>query len=158
MNIYRVIKNFILAVIICRKYKLAYKPFCTFNDSEYNYIFMHVKLNPFHPEFSSILFHEVGHHVHHKMVNYHTFFNKMPNSIKGIPWNDNQDYYKLIESESFASRFAMKTGRCDKYFLVNAFNTYAKLPFKQDKGLSGRSYFMDYIDCISKNTLRIINH
>lgn len=74
MNLYQAIKNFILAAIICRKYNLAYKPFCTFNDSEYNYIYRHIKLNPFHPEFSSILFHEVGHHVHDKMVDYNTFF------------------------------------------------------------------------------------
>lgn len=158
MTIVQAIKNFILAVIICRKYKLTYKPLCTFNNSEYNYIYRHIKLNPFHPEFISILFHEVGHHVHDKMVNYNIFFNIKPDSMKGVTYNDEQDYYKLMEAEAFASRFAMKTGRADKAFLVYAFNTYSQLPFKQDEGLSTRSYFMDYIDCISKNTVRIINH
>lgn len=157
MILYQAIKNFILAVVVCHKYGLAYKPFCSLDDGEYNYIHKHIKLNPFHPEFNSVLFHEVGHHVHHKLVNYNTFFNLKPDSVKVVSYDDEKDFHKLIESESFASRFAMKTGKADKDFLVRCFNTYTRMPFKPSLELNSKPVFTSYVDCISRNTLRITN-
>lgn len=34
MIIYQAIKNFILAIVVCHKYGLTYKPFCSFNNAE----------------------------------------------------------------------------------------------------------------------------
>jgi hypothetical protein len=157
MIIYQSIKNFILAWVVCRKYGLIYKPFCSFDSAEYNYIFRYIMLNPFHPEFNSILFHEVGHHVHDKLVNYNTFFDLTPDSMKVVTYNEEQDFHKLIEAEAFASRFAMKTGKANKSFLIWAFNTYTRMPFRPDFELSTKSHFTSYVDCVSKYTLRITN-
>ena len=157
MIIYQAIKNFILAMVICRKYGLAYKPFCLFDNAEYNYVFKHIQINPFHPEFNSILFHEVGHHVHDKLVNYNTFFNLTTDSMNVLTYNEEQDFHKLIEAESFASRFAMKTGRANKKFLMFAFNTYTRLPFKPSLELNSKPIFTNYVDCVSRYTFRITN-
>jgi hypothetical protein len=153
MNIYQAIKNFILAMVVCRKYGLAYKPFCLFINSEYDDVLKHIKVNPFHPEFNSILFHELGHHVHHKLVDYNNFFKLTSNNV--VVSEHDLDYHKLIVAESFASRFAMKTGKANKAFLMRAFNSYARIPFHLDSELSSKSWFMSYVDCVAKYSLRI---
>jgi hypothetical protein len=156
MNIYQAIKNFILAMVVCRKYGLTYKPFCLFVNSEYNDVLKHIKLNPFHPEFNSILFHEVGHHAHHKLVNYNTFFALKTNSDDVVIYNEDLNYHQLIVAEAFASRFAMKTGKANPAFLVMAFNSHARIPFHPKNELSSKSYFTSYVDCVAKHYLRII--
>lgn len=157
MILYQAIKNFILAIVVCRKYGLAYKPFCLFINSEYDDVLKHIKVNPFHTEFNSVLFHELGHHIHHKLVDYTTFFDVNPESAEGVLYDNFFDFHKILESEAFASRFALKTGRADKAILVKAFVTHAQYPFKVNRDLSTRPWFSRYIDCISRNTLRITN-
>lgn len=157
MILYQAIKNFILVKAICRKYRLRYKPFCGLNFGEYNYIHNFIQINPFNPEFESVLFHEVGHHIHNKIVNYHTFFELNPDSVKGVVYDVDQDFHKLLVAEAFASRFALKTGRADKAVLARSFITYTQYPFSIDPELSTRPWFARYVDCISRNSLRITN-
>lgn len=157
MSLYQAIKNFILALYVCKKYRLQYKPFCSLHHGEYNYIHRFIKVNPFNPNFESVLFHEVGHHVHHKLVNYDMFFDLNPVAIKSVTYNNNKDFHKLLEAESFASRFAMKTRRADKAMLVWAFNTYTRLPFALSHALPSQPHFSRYIDAVAKYTRRITN-
>lgn len=76
--------------------------------------------------------------------------------MKVVTYNEEQDFHKLIEAESFASRFAMKTGKANKSFLMWSFNTYARMPFRPDLELSTKSHFTSYVDCVAKYSIRII--
>lgn len=158
MIIYQAIINVLLALLVCHKYGLRYSPFCGVHIGEYDYVKKSVRTNPFSKDFKSIFFHEIGHHVHHKIVNYENFFKPSNILKKEITYKNRDDFYKVLESESFASRFAMKTGRADKSYLLWAFNTYAQEPFDPRLELNTMPFFTKYVDCVSKNTFRIINH
>jgi hypothetical protein len=158
MIIYQAIRNVLLALLVCHKYGLRYNPFCGVHIGKYDYVKKSVKTNPFNKDFKSIFFHEIGHHVHHKIVNYKTFFQISNIATRELTYKGGDDFYKVLESEAFASRFAMKTGRANKSYLLWAFNTYANMPFKPQLELVFQPYFTKYVDCVSKNTFRIANH
>ena len=117
------IKNLITGYKVCSKYSLKYIPFPMDTiEGYYNFIDGTVTVCPFHKDFQSILFHEIGHHVHHKLVNYHTYFNPVDTFVY-----NGMDFIKVMQSESFASRFAMKTKKSNIGFLMKCFNSYSSL-------------------------------
>lgn len=150
MNLIRVVKNIFLGKAVCKKYNLNLK-FSVKFDGKYNYITQTVTLDPFRNEFVSSLFHEIGHHVHHKLVDYNTFFNADENCHIQL---DYRDHYKVLEAESFASRFALKTKKANKSFLIKSFNTYTEEPFKY-LDLYDSFRFPNYIDAVYKFSKRI---
>lgn len=151
MNLIRVVKNIFLGKAVCKKHNLNFK-ISTNVDGQYNHITQTVTIDPFRDEFVSTLFHEIGHHVHHKLVDYNTFFNVDENCHIQL---DYLDHYKVLEAESFASRFALKTKRANKAFLIKSFNTYTKEPLKY-LDLYDSLRFPNYIDAIHKCSKRIM--
>lgn len=151
MNLIRVVKNIFLGKTVCKKYNLTFK-ISTKVDGLYDHNEKTITINPFRKEFVSTFFHEIGHHVHHTLVDYNTFFNVDENCHIEL---DYRDFYKVLEAEAFASRFALKTKQANKSYLIECFNTYTKEPLKYLE-LYSSFRFPKYIDAIHKCSKRIM--
>ncbi len=140
------IQNIIFSIIVCKKYNLKYHPFCPIGYGEYNFITHKVIVNPFDKDFLTIFLHEIGHHVHDKIVNYDRFLYDVT-SFKMVNC-DNRCAFKILEAEAFATRFAIKTGIVEKRFLLSAFYTYTSCLFSID--LSKYNLFSEAVDLVHK--------
>lgn len=151
----RLIKNIALVYFVCKKYKLKFIPiFHSDIDGVYRFSDRTIKAKIHHPEFVSIFLHELGHHIHHKIVNYDVFF-KVNENDWHIKLSCGKDHYKVIEAEAFASRFAMKTRKVNNSYLVTCFNTYVSMPFKKSYFHSSMKY-MQYIDHVYTQSKKIL--
>lgn len=156
LNPIRLIKNFFLARSLCKRYKLYYDPFCWKLDQGTIHSDLSILLNPFSPHFKSILFHEIGHAVHHKIVNYDDFFKSTSDSwLKRTKDDKLQDFEKVLIAEKFASRFAIKTKKVDNEYLIRCFNTYTAMFFYDSQHIEHSHLMSDYIKIIHKHYLSL---
>lgn len=131
INPIRVIKNYWLGVILCKRYNIKFSPWCLKLEKGTHFHNKSIIINPFSLNFFSIIYHEIGHAFHHKIVNYTNFFNTNDTTwITSGSGNQKRDYVRVLESEVFASRFALKTKKCDVAYLVKCFHTYTSMVFQ----------------------------
>lgn len=150
------IKNIVIARKVCRKYGLKYSVFDHYDGGSYHYLDKCISVNPFSKNFMSILMHEVGHHVHDKRAYYLSFLSvDRPENDNGTMRNkEDKDWYKVLYAEAYASRFAAKTKKADREYLVQCFNTYTKQGFSW-KRLGSTYHFSRYVDWVHKCTRMI---
>lgn len=128
----KILKDWMYAIKVCKKYNLVWNPYVKLGYGAYDWDSRSVHVNPFSKNFISIMMHEVGHHVHNVRVHLPAWL---------IPENSNElrysggdlggySIFKNLNAEALASRFAMKSGRGNKEFLVKAFHTYTASIFK----------------------------
>lgn len=155
-NPIRVIKNIILGNILCKRYKIKYNPFRWKLEEGTHFSGHSVLINPFSLNFKSILFHEIGHEVHHKLVNYGKFFQKNTKSwLHHSKDSSYRDFEKILIAERFASRFAIKTKKVDNEYLIRCFNTYTAIFFNDRQHIKNPDLMSDYIKIIHKHYLSL---
>lgn len=131
INPIRAIKNYWLGVVLCKRYNIKFSPWCLKLEKGTHFHNKSIIINPFSLNFVSIIYHEIGHAFHHKIVNYTNFFNTNDTTwITSGSGNQKRDYVRVLESEVFASRFALKTKKCDVAYLVKCFHTYTSMVFQ----------------------------
>lgn len=157
LNPVRVIKNYFLGLILCKRYKLKFVPWRLKLEKGTHFINKSIVINPFSLNFVSIIYHEIGHAVHHKIVNYNTFFNPNENSWITTGRGVNQrDFIKILESEAFANRFALKTKKCNTTYLIKCFNTYTSVVFQLNLHCTIPSCISSYTSIIHFYTGKLV--
>lgn len=151
-----IIKDWWYVIKVCMKYKIWWNPFCKLDHGNYTWNSC-IAVNPFDANLMTIFMHEVGHHVHHKRVNMPVFLEPMENELR---WGTNgslsgRSVYKVLDSEGIASRFAVRSGKVDKVYLLKAFNTYSAMIFRKMNNSVVVNEFSDIVDCVYKNIRRI---
>lgn len=127
----KLLKDWLYAVKVCKKYNLIWNPYVKLGYGAYDWDNNSVHVNPFSKDFITIFMHEVGHHVHHCKVNLPVWLKYQGNELRFSGGNmEGWSIYKNLQSEAIASRFAMKSGKADKNYLVSAFHTYTASIFK----------------------------
>lgn len=141
------------AFLVCRKYNLRWTPFKVFDRGHYNWATREVAVNPFSRNFLTIFMHEVGHHVHHKNVNYDKFLPSTKDSvlIQSAGW----DVFKNLEAEWCASRFAAKTGKANRASLTKYFNTYTGSIFNNSHKSVVSRQITNVVDASHRGWLKI---
>lgn len=139
--------EWIYAIRVCFKYKLMWIPR---GRGSYDFLEKVVYVSPFIDNFISTFLHEVGHHVDNTNKNYMKW---LRNYQKPYRKSNGFNIYRDLECEAFASRFALKTGRCNREFLLKAFNTYTANLFLNAPYLEGE--FTKIVDCVYRNSRRI---
>jgi len=143
--------QWIYAYKVCSKYNLKLRySFCK-GFGQYIWDDKIVSVDFFSNNFMSIFLHEVGHHVQHQKVNYSVYLKARP----GRPNISGTCVYKNLESEAFASRFAGKTGKCDRVFLLKCFNTYTASMLRKPYKLCEFGIFERMIDTIEQCSRKI---
>lgn len=154
----KLIKDWAYAANVCKKYNLTWNPYVKLGYGSYDWNTRTVYVNPFSVNFISIFMHEVGHHVHNVSVH-------LPMWL--IPENSHELRYscgylggysvlKVLDAEAKASRFAMKSGKGNKDFLVKAFHTYTSQIFRNTDKSCVVSLITTIVDSCYKNE-RLIN-
>jgi len=143
-------KDWVYAVKVCRKYGIQWE-WLTTSSGCYWFGCDKIEVNPFVSEFLSTFMHEVGHHVDHKKKNYHTYF-----QTAGLRFTPNERcIYKSLDAEGSASRFAVKSKKANKEYLLKMFNTYSSEVFRRmDKEIVVNE-FSNIVDCVYRNIRRI---
>lgn len=141
------------AYLVCRKYKLSYSPFKSFDKGSYNWAIHLIEVNPLSKNFMTIFLHEVGHHVHHERVNYYKFLPYTKDSvlIVGEGW----DVFKSLEAEWWASRFAAKTRKANRNHLTKCFHTYTGSIFRHSSKSAVSCQIAKVVDASHKGWLKI---
>lgn len=143
-----IIKDWWYAIKVCRKYGIRWIPR---GDGNYNWTYRTVSVNPFRKNFLDVFLHEIGHHVDHRIRNYDFFLHPY-----GLRYRDTgRNIYRSMNAEGNASRFAAKTGKANKKFLVKMFNTYSAEVFRRMDKFIVVNEFSDIVDCVYRNTRRI---
>lgn len=144
--------QWIYAYKVCNKYNLILVPTLSKDFGEYDFLKKRVIIDPFSSKFMSIFTHEVGHHVHDKMVGYKTFL--YTHRLKSTFTHEGRDVVSILEAEAFASRFSRKTGYGDTKFLLSAFTTYCAAYLKSNSLLCRYGLYESVLDkvveCIRK--------
>lgn len=158
LNPVRVLKNLFIGFVLCRRYNISFDPFYTLEKGGLA-IGKSIHVNPFSLHFNSLFFHELGHEIHHKLVDYSTYF--IPTSdtfmINTINGNVVKDFEKVLKAEMFASRFALKTKKADQKFLIKCFNTYTKLVFNKNGHIKEPAIIPIYTKIIHEHYLKLAN-
>lgn len=154
----KILKDWIYAVKVCKKYNLVWNPYVKLGYGAYDWNSRSVHVNPFSTNFISIMLHEVGHHVHDVRVHLPTWLLPESNSELRYSGGDLGGYsiFKNLNAEALASRFAIKSGKGNKKFLVKAFHTYTASIFKHTNKPSVVNEISSIIDQCYKNE-RLIN-
>lgn len=131
------------AIKVARKYGMFWDPVCPLGQAFYSPIRKCVVVNPFAEHFIEQFMHEVGHGVYHKrrwgtetktIEDYLLFF-------RGdglVTYPDGKCVFVALEAEYQASRFALKSGKCNPKPLRTWLNTYTRCMF------NGREYFENF--------------
>ena len=153
---FRRIKEILYSRKVCKKYGLKLKLLPSLGEQAwYDYVQKSIAINPFSKNFISSFLHEIGHHVHDKRVGYvqYLFLNKTKSPCHRT---GARIVTKVLEAEAFASRFAIKTGKVDKQFLLKSFYTYTADHVSYASMLCGSNgLYETLIDTIYKCTRRI---
>lgn len=141
------------AYLVCRKYGLKWSILHPLNYGSYYWDLKVISVNPFRNNFLSVFMHEVGHHVHHRKVDYDCFLKSNKDELQYTPkgWS----VYRNLEAEWQASRFSVKSGKGDKKFLTSCFNTYTGEIFKQMPKIVFIGEFENIVDAAHKGWLKI---
>lgn len=122
---FRRIKELLYARKVCEKYGLKLKLIPSLGEQAwYDYVQKSVAINPFSRHFISSFLHEIGHHTHDKRVEYAQYLFISESTKRPCHCTNDRIVTKVLEAEAFASRFAIKTGKVDKQFLLKSFYTY----------------------------------
>ena len=140
------------ALLVCHKYKLKWNMFYPRDSGCYHWDIRTVSVNPFRNNFISVFMHEVGHHIHHRRIDYDSFFI----STKGeIQHSNGRSVYRTLEAEWQASRFSVKSGKGDKKFLTSCFNTYTSQVLKERPNPVVMGEFSKIVDAVNKGWIKI---
>tara|TARA_R110000744_G_C19371770_1_gene563143 strand:+ start:17866 stop:18309 length:444 start_codon:yes stop_codon:yes gene_type:complete len=143
-----ILKDWWYAYKVLKKYNLSYS---VWGSGSYDFKSKRVSVSPFRNNFLRVVMHEVGHHVHHQRVNYKVYlYNPYADVFFG-----KKDYYRCLEAEAFASRFAMKVLKGDTSFYMKAFSTYTSALIEAIGNNNFKSDFMESVDVISRCSYRI---
>lgn len=128
----KLIKDWFYAFKVCKKYNLIWNPYVKIGYGAYDWDSRSVEVNPFSKDFITIFMHEIGHHVHHRRVHLPLWL--LPDREEELrfcsgPLNS-YSIYRNLEAEALASRFARKSGKVNKNYLLRAFHTYTASIFK----------------------------
>jgi len=157
INPLRVIKNLFMGYALSKRYNIKFDPFYALEKGGL-LEGKSVHINPFSLNFKSLLFHELGHEFHHKLVDYSTYFMPTPDTLMLNTINGKvKDFEKVLTAEMFASRFALKTKKVDQKFLIKCFNTYAKLVFKNNGHIKEPYIIPVYTKIIHAHYLKLVN-
>lgn len=138
------IKDWIYAIAVCRKYKIRWNPFRNLSNASYyvqfddegNIIKSLIHMSPFYPKFKETFLHEVGHYTLHKRGTCRRLYRAAENNrkyeVESI-WYKGKLLLPLLVEESLASRFAKKAmkGDADTEYLVKAFQTYSAVGYSE---------------------------
>lgn len=141
----KIVKDWIFALMVCRKYGLVWNPWCKLSYGSYNFYKGVINLNPFSKNFRDIFLHEIGHHVDDKRVNYREYF-KYGTNITYI--DNNRCIFDVLDSEYNASKFAIRCGG-DRKYLLSQFNTYTASVMRERSDLE-RPIFECYLKLVTK--------
>ncbi|BDR25659.1 hypothetical protein RVBP16_0990 [Pseudomonas phage sp. 30-2] len=149
------IYNFILARRICKRYRIKFNPFVKLDTGSLqidNADKITVSVNVFNSNFIPIFWHEIGHYIHHTLVNYKIYldyYTPICPTHGYLLYNKTQDFYKCLYSEMFASRFALKVcGAKHKKYLIKCFHTYTSAAFKTN--IASQYKFTRFVDFVEK--------
>lgn len=146
------IKDWWYAIRVCLKYRIWWNPFCFDGNGHYHYSGF-VSVSPFSRNFISVFMHEVGHHVHDKKVRLFSYLVANKDELRFT--GSCRSIYRVLESEALASRFAAKTGKASRKYLVTCFNTYSAAIFCNMSKPIVVNEFSQILDCVYKNSRRI---
>ena len=148
----KLFKDWVYAIKVCLKYRLIWNPFVKFGDGSYCWIDNSIHVNPLTKNFITIFMHEVGHHVHHRRVDLPSWLKCGGDELR-FSGGDMEGWsvYKNLKAEAIASRYAMKSGKADKAFLLKAFHTYTSAIFKQTNKPVVLSEISTIVDSCYKN-------
>ena len=127
------LKQWMFALYLCFRYKLIWNPFCGLAFGSYDTIKGEITVNPFNQHFMDVFLHEVGHHLHHKLVNYDDYF-KYGTDVR------------YLDAEYVASKFAIRCG-ADRKFLLSKFNTYTSSVMRARDWMD-RNIFESYLNLV----------
>lgn len=151
-----IVKDWWYALRVCMKYRVWWWPFVAEGDGWYKYLGI-VGVSPFTKNFMSIFLHEIGHHVHNKRVGLRDYQKATGDDLRFTSGHlEGRNIFRVLDAEATASRFAVKTGKADKQYLVQCFNTYTALIFKKMHVPVVQSQFSAIVDSTYKNTRRIL--
>lgn len=149
------IQDWWYAICVCRKYGIKWNPFSKIDSGSYLWSGW-VQVNPFDPNFLTIFMHEVGHHVHGRRVDLESYYKPSNGELRFTGCKlSGRSIYKTLDSEALASRFALKTRKADRKYLIKAFNTYTSAIFSLMPSACVVDKFSDIVDCVYKNSRRI---
>jgi hypothetical protein len=139
------IRDIAYALKVCKKYNLIWNPYVKLGYGGYDWDSRSVHVNLFSKDFITIFMHEVGHHVHHCKVNLPVWLRYQGNELRFSGGNmEDWSIYRNLQAEAIASRFARKSGKADKNYLIRAFHTYTASIFKH----TNKSIVVKEISCI----------
>lgn len=159
------IKNYILALKVCKKYGADYSPFRDINNGSYSAteyvgkVYKKVSVNPFRKNFKAVLLHEIGHlrlwcnKESHMMYFKHQKYGDADYGVcASLTWKGTH-LIPLLEEEARASRFAARVCKNtkDTEFLVKAFQTYSNIGYEAFLGAAvDTANILKYTDVVYK--------
>lgn len=145
------LQQWIYAYKVCKKYNLKLRHTFYKDFGYYTWGSQCIYLDWFSKHFMSIFLHEVGHHVEDRKVDYTVYFIARHNEAQ----KNGMNVWKSLKSEAFASRFAAKTGKSDRKFLIECFNTYSADVLRKPYLLTRFDIFEKIVDTIEYCSRRI---
>ena len=146
-----IIKDWIFAIKVCKKYGIKWNPFKKHDCAEFEFTYWYeykkyesvIKISPFYPKFIDSFMHEVGHCLYHRKL-----YMKSENHKE---YEANANYFKL-KDEYLAWRFAklVLKQRFDKNRARNMFKTYFPSQAKKHGSLITADKYADFDYRLSK--------